>query len=214
YSRELAAGASAGALAAVTADFAQERISVEAGGDATNGEQALGASLDRLGRISGRRALADDLRGANTRFVVDASPANAQALTEPLAQASAAAEQEAQHAARSARRASSAGLVTGAVLAALGVVGLILLGSLWTRLLGRTIGRVRSGAEMLSRAVNELRLATKDAATATAGAIADSTRRGSDSVQATSETMLELEGAVSAIESRTVNLGEHSERIG
>jgi len=234
YSRELAAGATVGALAGVTADFAQERISIEAGGDAANAEQALGASLDRLGRISGRRVLADDLRGANTRFVVDASTANAQALAEPLAQASAAAERDAQHAERSARRASSAGLVPGAVLAVLGVVGLILLGSLWTRLLGRTVGRVRSGAEMLSRAVADLRLATRDAATATAqqssavvetsvtieqlaataGAIADSTRRGSESVKETSETMLELERAVSAIESRTVNLGEHSERIG
>ena len=131
----------------MTAEFAQERISIEAGGDAANAEQALGASLDRLGRITGRRALADDLRGANTRFVVDASTANAQALAEPLAQASAAAERDAQHAERSARRASSAGLVPGAVLAVLGVVGLILLGSLWTRLLGRTVGRVRSGAE-------------------------------------------------------------------
>ena len=227
YSRELAAGATIGALAGVTAEFAQERISIEAGGDAANAEQALGASLDRLGRITGRRALADDLRGANTRFVVDASTANAQALAEPLAQASAAAERDAQHAERSARRASSAGLVPGAVLAVLGVVGLILLGSLWTRLLDRTVGRVRSGAEMLSRAVADLRLATRDAATATAqqssavvetsvtieqlaataGAIADSTRRGSESVKETSETMLELERAVAAIESRTVNLG-------
>jgi methyl-accepting chemotaxis protein len=234
YSSELTTSATVDALARVTTDFARERIPVEGGGDATSAEQALGAGLDRLGRIRGRRTLADELRGANTRFVVDPSSANVRAFAAPLAQASAVAARGAQRAERNARRASSAGIVPGAVLAVVGVVGLILLGTLWTRLLARTVSRVRTGAEMLSHAVTELRLATKDAATATAqqssavvetsvtieqlaaaaGAIADSTRRGSESVKKTSETMLELERAVSAIESRTVNLGEHSERIG
>jgi len=234
YSGELTAGTTVGVLSGVTADFARERISLATGAEAVSAEQALGAGLSRLGGISGQRTLADDLRSANARFVAVPTGANARAFVRLLTLASTAAESEVQSGERNAQRASSAGIVPGAALAVVGVVGLILLGTLWTRLLARTVGRVRSAAERLSRAVAELRLATKDAATATAqqssavvetsvtieqlaataGAIADSTRRGSDSVKETSETMLELERAVAAIESRTVNLGEHSERIG
>jgi methyl-accepting chemotaxis protein len=47
-----------------------------------------------------------------------------------------------------------------------------------------------------------------------ASAIAENARLSSGSVSETAETMVELEGAVEAIELRTVGLGERSQRIG
>ena len=58
YSRELAAGATVGALAGVTADFAQERISIEAGRGARSravedspGERGTGSRIARATRL-------------------------------------------------------------------------------------------------------------------------------------------------------------------
>jgi methyl-accepting chemotaxis protein len=122
----------------------------------------------------------------------------------------------------------------GIGLVAAGLVGLILLGALGTGLIARLIERVRSGAELLGGAVQELRFATKEAASATAQqssavvetsvtieqlasaatAIAENARLSSGSVSETADTMVELEEAVDAIEQRTVGLGARSQRIG
>jgi methyl-accepting chemotaxis protein len=135
---------------------------------------------------------------------------------------------------RQARRAVSAGVVPGVALVVAGLIGLILLSALGAGLIARLIERVRSGAELLGESVLELRLATKEAASATAqqssavvetsvtieqlaaaaAAIAENARLSSGSVSETADTMVELEEAVDAIEQRTVGLGARSQRIG
>jgi methyl-accepting chemotaxis protein len=135
---------------------------------------------------------------------------------------------------RAAQNGASSGLEVGIALIAAGLLGVILIGVLGTSVIGRLIERVRSGAESLGSAVIELRLATKEAASATAQqstavvetsvtieqlasaatAIAENARLSSGSVSETAETMVELEAAVEAIEQRTVGLGGRSQRIG
>jgi methyl-accepting chemotaxis protein len=135
---------------------------------------------------------------------------------------------------RAARAGESRGLLAGIGLVGAGLIGLIFLSAIGTGLVARLIERVRSGAEVLAGAAGELRLATKEAASATAqqstavvetsvtieqlasaaSAIAENARLSSGSVGETANTMVELEQAVDAIEQRTVGLGARSQRIG
>jgi methyl-accepting chemotaxis protein len=135
---------------------------------------------------------------------------------------------------RRARHDASSGVALGVSLVVAGLIGMIFLSALGTGLIARLIERVRSGAELLGGAVAELRLATKEAASATAQqssavvetsvtieqlassatAIAENARLSSGSVNETADTMVELESAVAAIEVRTVGLGARSQRIG
>lgn len=222
------------AVAAVSAAFERERVAVSSGSGLTAARRDLAASLDALRHVPGGAALADRARARNEAFLAKPSAAAAESVGAPLHGVSAAGVRSAQDEARAARRRGSFGVAIGSVLVGIGALALLVLAALWSRLLARAVGRVRSSAEMLSHAVADLRLASENAASATAqqstavvetsvtieqlavtaGAIADSTRLGTESVQKTSETMLDLEQAVAAIESRTVDLGEHSQRIG
>ena len=179
-------------------------------------------------------ALAHQASTLNRRFLLHPSVDSAALVQASLDGLSRRRDAEKAAATRRARDGASSQLMLGIALVAAGLVGLILLSALGTGLIARLIERVRSGAELLGGAVQELRLATKEAASATAqqssavvetsvtieqlasaaAAIAENARLSSGSVSETAGTMVELEEAVDAIEQRTVGLGARSQRIG
>jgi methyl-accepting chemotaxis protein len=125
-------------------------------------------------------------------------------------------------------------LLIGAALFALGFALSALLGRYIIRFIARLIRRLRAGSELLTEAVYDLRIASKDAASATAeqssavaqtsatveqlaataGAIAANSRTVSEAAERTAETMHEMEEAVGTIAERTLSLGARSQTIG
>jgi methyl-accepting chemotaxis protein len=148
-------------------------------------------------------------------------------LTAQLAQQAVAGQQ---HADRNRRLTLS----IGAALFALGFALSAVLGLYIFRLITRIIGRLRAGSQVLTGAVYDLRIASKDAASATAeqsaavaqtsatveqlaataGAIAANSRTVSEAAERTAETMREMQEAVGTIAERTLSLGARSQTIG
>jgi methyl-accepting chemotaxis protein len=125
-------------------------------------------------------------------------------------------------------------LLIGAALFALGFALSALLGWYIVRFITRLVRRLRAGSELLTEAVYDLRIASKEAASATAeqssavaqtsatveqlaataGAIAANSRTVSEAAERTAETMQEMEEAVGTIAERTLSLGARSQTIG
>jgi methyl-accepting chemotaxis protein len=125
-------------------------------------------------------------------------------------------------------------LAIGTTLFALGFLLSALLGSYIVRFIRRLFVRLRAGSELLTEAVYDLRIASKDAASATAeqsaavaqtsatveqlaataGAIAANSRTVSEAAERTAVTMQEMEEAVGTIAERTLSLGARSQTIG
>jgi methyl-accepting chemotaxis protein len=206
---------------------------------------------ERLDMPGATKAFEDDLARFQTTFPADSAKAhqvtalNRWFVLHPTSSAAALVQagldgltrsRDAEEArlARVADQGAASHLTLGVSLVAAGLAGLMILSALGTGLIARLIERVRSGAALLDGAVVELRMATKEAASATAQqssavvetsvtieqlasaatAIAENARLSSGSVSETADTMVELEQAVDAIEQRTMGLGQRSQRIG
>jgi methyl-accepting chemotaxis protein len=125
-------------------------------------------------------------------------------------------------------------LLVGVILFALGFALSAVLGRYIFRLVKQLLGRLRAGSELLTEAVYDMRIASKDAASATAeqssavaqtsatveqlaataGAIAANSRTVSEAADRTAQTMHEMEEAVGTIAERTLSLGARSQTIG
>ena len=133
-----------------------------------------------------------------------------------------------------ARTSARLALLVGAALFALGFALSALLAAYVVRFVSRLVGRLRAGSELLTEAVYDLRLASKEAASATAEqssavaqtsatveqlaatatAIAANSRMVSEAAERTAETMHEMQDAVGTIAERTLSLGARSQTIG
>ncbi len=229
YDRSLSADSTAAALLGVERAFASEQLAVARGTGLPASARAFGQTLAGL-----PGPLAAELRAGNERFVERPGASTAEVVLGRLQQEVSASTVESAGRARSGHALAGSGLAAGGALLAAAVVLLAGFGAGGTRSIGRAMARLRSGAVQLSDAVDELRLATKEAATATAQqstavvetsvtieqlaaastSIAENARRGSESVQKTSDTMLDLQSAVDTIEHGTIELDAHSHRIG
>lgn len=178
---------------------------------------------NELAAIEDGRAGGSLLSDADVRTVV--AP-----LTEIGARQAAAAASAQSHAARTAWLT----LAAGTVLLVLGLATAIAAGVYAGGLLGRLGRRLHDGARLLAETAYELRIASKDAASATAeqsaavtqtsatveqlaaaaSTIATSARTISDRAGQTQTTMREMQEAVEAIAGRTLSLGERSQKIG
>jgi methyl-accepting chemotaxis protein len=152
----------------------------------------------------------------------------------PLTELAAHLKDEAAATEKSADAARRLVLAIGAALFALGFVLSALLGVYIVRFIRRLFGRLRAGSDLLTEAVYDLRIASKDAASATAeqssavaqtsatveqlaataGAIAANSRTVSEAAERTAVTMHEMEEAVGTIAERTLSLGARSQTIG
>jgi methyl-accepting chemotaxis protein len=152
----------------------------------------------------------------------------------PLTELAAHLKQEAIVSEQDANVARTLALLIGVALFALGFLLNTLLGRYILRFIARLVGRLRAGSELLTEAVYDLRIASKDAASATAeqssavaqtsatveqlaataGAIAANSRTVSEAAGRTAETMHEMEEAVATIAERTLSLGARSQTIG
>ena len=235
YGRTLAAERSASVLVAAEGAFSHESAAVNAGRGAHAAELAFVSALAGVSaEAPAGAALAELAMSRNTRYLVRPSAAAAAAVLGPLAAAAARSTSAAGSSGSDARGGAGGGLALGAGLLGAALAVILLVAAWSTRSLGRAIRRLQSGAVQLSRTVDELRLATKEAATATAqqstavvetsvtieqlaaaaSSIAENAQRGSESVRQTNEQMLDLQDAVDTIEHGTVELASHSQRIG
>lgn len=125
-------------------------------------------------------------------------------------------------------------VLLGSVLFALGFAAACALVLYCGRLVSRFGTRLRSGSERLNEAVYALRIAAKEAASATAeqsaavaqtsvtieqlattaAVIADNSRRVSEAATRTRDTMLDMHDAAETIAERTLGLAERSQMVG
>ena len=156
------------------------------------------------------------------------------AVAGPLGQIAERRAADATTSAATAHRKSRYALAGGALLFILGIGLGGALAVYASGLIGRLARRLRSGSRLLAETAYELRIASKDAASATneqsaavaqtsatieqlaatATAIASSSRTISDGAWRTRDTMREMVDAVETIGERTLTLGERSQKIG
>jgi methyl-accepting chemotaxis protein len=156
------------------------------------------------------------------------------AVARPLAQIADRRGTDAKAGVAAARRTTRLALTVGALLFILGIGAGGALAVYASGLIGRLARRLRAGSRLLAETAYELRIASKDAASATteqsaavaqtsatieqlattASAIASSSRTISDGAWRTRDTMREMVEAVETIAERTLSLGERSQKIG
>jgi len=238
---ESAVTALARADGALTADLAQR------GGGQFYEAELVDAELDRAVTALGasgtaspviRRGLAqfDEQLAAieNGASRTPPSAASVSSLRQPLAALAAGFQAGSRRAESTARRWAGLAIWLGAVLFAAGLAAVLLVAGYGSVLAARLGLRLRSGSARLSAAVYDLRIASKEAASATAeqsaavaqtsvtieqlaataSAISENSQRISDAATRTRDTMRDMRDAVETIADRTLSLGARSQTIG
>jgi methyl-accepting chemotaxis protein len=157
-----------------------------------------------------------------------------ESVTAPLVELAAHLQQEAVRGQKQADQDRRLTLSIGAALFVLGFALSAVLGLYIFRFVTRIVVRLRAGSDVLTAAVYDLRIASKEAASATAeqssavaqtsatveqlaataGVIAANSRTVSEAAERTAETMHEMQEAVATIAERTLRLGARSQTIG